>query len=231
MVFILLPLSPFHRANIMNTFAHSPVIVAGKLVVRTINGRNGAFNVGLLETAIGSFSVKDRELEQYSTGTYEGRFVIGKVFMHSWSYGANSGSEIRVRLDAMNIASNNALTPDEERKLLPPVNDPLEEEMPVKPETKQPAPAKEKPAPAENTPKTTSTKRPQFTVPTPAEQETGDQALFGTLWPLADIVKLDATAPRQVLRQQKARLSQLGYDFIAQEQHFVKNAAPAEPQH
>lgn len=210
----------------MNPSTNSPVIVTGKLVVRTINGRNGAFNVGLLETAIGSFSVKDRELEQYSAGTYEGQFVIGKVFMHSWSYGANSGSEIRVRLDAMNIASNNALTPDDERKLLPPVNDPLEEEIPAIPETKHPTPAKD-----ENAPKTTNTKRPQFTVPTPAEQETGDQTLFGPLWPLPDIVKLDATAPRQVLRQQKARLSQLGYDFIAQEQHFVKNAAPAEPLH
>lgn len=122
----------------MNTSEHSPVIVTGKLVVRTINGRNGAFNVGLLETAIGSFSVKDRELEQYSAGTYEGQFVIGRIFMHSWSYGANSGSEIRVRLDALNIASNNELTPDDERKLLPPVNDPLEEEIPVKSETEQP---------------------------------------------------------------------------------------------
>jgi len=212
----------------MNTAEHTPVIVTGKLVVRTINGRNGAFNVGLLETAIGSFSVKDRELEQYSAGTYEGQFVIGRIFMHSWSYGANSGSEIRVRLDAMNIASNNALTPEEERKLLPPVNDPLEEETPAEPGSVQSVPEKAKPAPAS---KTTGTKRPQFTVPTPSEQENADQTLFGSLWPLEDIVKLDATAPRQILRQQKARLSQLGYDFIAQKQHFVKNAASADTLH
>lgn len=216
----------------MNTTAeHSPVIVTGKLVVRTINGRNGAFNVGLLETAIGSFSVKDRELEQYSAGTYEGQFVIGRIFMHSWSYGANSGSEIRVRLDALNIASNNELTPDEERKLLPPVNDPLEEETPAKPAPEQPVPEKDKPAPAAKAPKVVGTKRPQFTVPAPAEQEAEDQKLFGPLWPLDNIVKLDATAPRQVLRQQKARLSQLGYDFIAQEQHFVRNVAPADTRH
>ncbi|MCX8967322.1 DUF3275 family protein [Erwinia psidii] len=215
----------------MNTSAPTPVIVAGKLVVKTINGRHGAFNVGLLETAIGSFSVKDRELEQYSAGTYEGQFVIGRIFMHTWSYGANSGSEIRIRLDAMNIASNNELTPDEECKLLPPVNDPLEEEMTAKSDAGQPALAKENIAPAEKTPETTRAKRPQFTVPTPAEQESGDRTLFGSLWPLADIVKLDATAPRQVLRQQKARLSQLGYDFIAQEQHFVRNAAPTDVRH
>ncbi|HBT4924911.1 DUF3275 family protein [Klebsiella pneumoniae] len=214
----------------MNITSTSPVIVAGKLVVKTIHGRNGDFNVGLLETAIGSFSVKNRELEQYSAGAYEGRFVIGRVFMHSWSYGANSGSEIRVRLDAMTIASNNALTPDEERKLLPPVNDPLEEEMPATPETDLPVPSKEEGIPAATTAKS-GCKRPQFTVPTPAEQEAGDRTLFGSLWPLSDTVKLDATAPRQVLRQQKARLSQLGYDFIAQEQHFVKNVASVDTLH
>ncbi|MGU9648501.1 DUF3275 family protein [Salmonella enterica] len=212
----------------MNTAEHTPVIVTGKLVVRTINGRNGAFNVGLLETAIGSFSVKDRELEQYSAGTYEGQFVIGRIFMHSWSYGANSGSEIRVRLDAINIASNDALTPDDERKLLPPVNDPLEEETPAEPVPERPVVKKSKPVP---TAKSEGTKRPQFVVPTPAEQENADQALFGPLWPLGDIVKLDATAPRQVLRQQKGRLSQLGYDFSAQEQHFVKNAASTDTLH
>ncbi|EIZ8585542.1 DUF3275 family protein [Salmonella enterica subsp. enterica] len=212
----------------MNTAEHVPVIVTGKLVVRTINGRNGAFNVGLLETAIGSFSVKDRELEQYSAGTYEGQFVIGRIFMHSWSYGANSGSEIRVRLDAINIASNDALTPDDERKLFPPVNDPLEEETPAEPVPEQPVAKKAKPAPTAKSAKTEGAKRPQFVVPTPAEQENADQVLFGTLWPLGDIVKLDATAQRQILRQQKARLSQLGYDFIAQEQHFVKNAASTE---
>lgn len=211
----------------MNTAQHSPVIVTGKLVVRTINGRNGAFNVGLLETDIGSFSVKDRELEQYSAGTYEGQFVIGRIFMHSWSYGANSGSEIRVRLDAMNIASNTELTPDDERKLLPPVNDPLEEETPKEPVSERPVPEKTKSAPAAKAPETKGKKRLQFTLPTPAEQESGDQTLFGPLWPLADIVKLDATVPRQILRQQKARLTQLGYDFSAQEQHFIKSGVPA----
>ncbi|MCX8984272.1 DUF3275 family protein [Citrobacter portucalensis] len=211
----------------MNISSQSPVMVSGKLVVKTINGRNGAFNVGLLETSIGSFSVKDRELEQYSAGTYEGQFVIGRVFMHSWSYGANSGSEIRVRLDAMNIASNNELTPDDERKLIPSVSDPMEEETPVpaKPSQEQAGLSAEQAAPAEKAPESRSTKRPQFTVPSPAEQEAGDQALFGSLWPLGDIVKLDATASRQMLRQQKARLTQLGYDFCAQEQHFIKSVA------
>lgn len=144
--------------------------------------------------------------------------------MHSWSYGANSGSEIRVRLDAMNIASTDTLTQDDEQKLLPPVNDPLEEES-VKPEPKPEAvPQQLNPAPAKAAKSSSDNVRKQFIVPPVAELEANDQALFGSLWPLGDTVKLDTTAPRQTLRQQKARLSQLGYDFIAQDQQFVKSA-------
>ncbi|HAF2404089.1 TPA: DUF3275 family protein [Salmonella enterica] len=200
----------------------SPVIVTGKLVVKTLTGCHGAFNVALLETSIGTFSIRNRELEQYSAGTYKGQFVIGSIFMHSWSRGANSGSEIRARLDDINIFSNDELTPDDEQKLHHPVNDPLDEENKTPPEQELPSPTTDKPAPPPAT-KTTSSKRPQFTVPTaPVDQETKDQTLFGALWPLGDIVKLDATAPRQVLRQQKARLTQLGYDFNAQEQQFIR---------
>lgn len=214
----------------MNT-TPSPVIVTGKLVVKTLPGCHGAFNVALLETSIGTFSIRNRELEQYSAGTYKGQFVIGSIFMHSWSRGANSGSEIRARLDDINIFSNDELTPDDEQKLHQPVNDPLDEENKTTPEPELPTPATDKPAPTPAV-KTTGSKRPQFTVPVaPVDQEGKDQALFGTLWPLGDIIKLDATAPRQVLRQQKARLSQLGYDFIAQKQHFMKNAASAENLH
>lgn len=216
----------------MNPSTNSPVIVTGKLVVRTINGRNGQFNVGLLETAIGSFSVKDRELEQYTAGVYRGQFVIGRIFMHSWSYGANSGTEIRARLDDMSIETNDGLTPGDEQKLLPPVNDPLDEEIPPTeqsaPVSSEPKTIKAKSAPVSE--KSTA-KRQQFTVPTPAEQEAGDKTLFGDLWPLGDIVKLDATAPRQVLRQQKARLTQLEYNFNAQEQQFIRTSLAQDVVH
>ncbi|MGR7526959.1 DUF3275 family protein [Klebsiella aerogenes] len=218
----------------MNPSTQSPVIVTGKLVIKTINGRNGEFNVGLLETAIGSFSIKDRELEQYTAGVYQGEFIIGRIFMHSWSYGANSGTEIRARLDEMHIETNDALTPCDAQKLSPPVNDPLDEERRAEvpgASVATPDPVSEKASveakPASG-PKAASDKaqRPQFSVPSPVEQDADDKALFGELWPLGEVVKLDATAPRQTLRQQKARLSQLGYDFNAQEQQFEKAAEP-----
>ncbi|MDP4537964.1 DUF3275 family protein, partial [Alkalimonas collagenimarina] len=40
-----------------------------------------------------------------------------------------------------------------------------------------------------------------------------DATLFGALWPLGEIVKLDATVDRRLLRQQRDRLGALGYEF------------------
>lgn len=41
----------------------------GQLTIRTINGRNGDFNVGRLSTSIGEFVIKDALLDQYNEGT------------------------------------------------------------------------------------------------------------------------------------------------------------------
>jgi hypothetical protein len=61
--------------------------------------------------------------------------------------------------------------------------------------------------------------------PAPASPETeadaGDVALFGVLWPLGEIVKLDATLDRRSLRSQRDRLGALGYSFdpLSQDWH------------
>lgn len=41
----------------------------GQLTIRTINGRNGDFNVGRLSTSIGEFVIKDALLDQYNEGS------------------------------------------------------------------------------------------------------------------------------------------------------------------
>jgi hypothetical protein len=48
--------------------------------------------------------------------------------------------------------------------------------------------------------------------------------LFSALWPLGEIVKLDATVDRRVLRQQRDRLGALGYKFapLSQDWHLAK---------
>ena len=49
-------------------------------------------------------------------------------------------------------------------------------------------------------------------------------ALFGTLWPLDQVVKLDATVDRRVLRQQIKRLGTLGYEIALDQQWHLKAA-------
>ena len=48
--------------------------------------------------------------------------------------------------------------------------------------------------------------------------------VFGALWPLGDVVKLDATVDRRVLRQQRDRLGDLGYEFapLSQDWHLAR---------
>src|SRR5690606_10614249 len=55
--------------------------------------------------------------------------------------------------------------------------------------------------------------------------EDDDATLFGALWPLGGIVKLDATVDRRVLRQQRDRLGALGYEFapLSQDWHRAAN--------
>uniref|UniRef100_UPI001E3EDA4F DUF3275 family protein n=1 Tax=Escherichia coli TaxID=562 RepID=UPI001E3EDA4F len=57
-----------------------------------------------------------------------------------------------------------------------------------------------------------------------ASAEADDAALLGALWPLGEVVKLDATVDRRVLRQQRDRLGTLGYEFapLSQDWHLAK---------
>ena len=58
---------------------------------------------------------------------------------------------------------------------------------------------------------------PPVSEPEPDDAQTAvpneDAVLFGGLWPLGDIVRLDPTIDRPVLRRQAARLKELGYHF------------------
>ena len=52
-----------------------------------------------------------------------------------------------------------------------------------------------------------------------------DEALFRELWPLGNSVNLDASLPRTVLRNQAARLEQLGYHCDCKTQTWFKPEA------
>lgn len=192
------------------------VLVEGTLFVKSIHGQFGRFNVGKLVCPFGEFCIKDKIIDQYEEGAYEGAFELGKVFQAERRVaGGGYIIELRARLDAMTLFDEASLPDDA------PVGvsetDPIEEDEDVsgaeaigddKPKSllkrkvgSQPA---EKPAAGE----------------TDARDASGLSRadLFGPLWPLGETVKLDATVDRAVFRRQRDVLKQLGYRFQSKDQ-------------
>lgn len=84
----------------MKSAMTSPVFVTGKLLVQKIQGQNGEFSVGKLESQIGPLTVKDPSLDQYPEGAYTGRFSISRIYSHGYS--SRSGAfivEVRAVID------------------------------------------------------------------------------------------------------------------------------------
>lgn len=199
------------------------ITLPGHLAIKTIHGRNGAFNVGRLTTSIGEFVIKNAELDQYSEGKYKGDFVITEIKPSTYTASGRMVIEIRAHLGGMTLSSIDALTQDEASRLSPHEVDPLDEE----PSIPAPEPVAAVPTPKENAPLRDTT---PFGVKTPqakAQIEQDDAKLFGALWPIGEIVKLDATVDRRLLRQQRDRLDQLGYSFNALTQDWHREAHTA----
>lgn len=218
----------------------TPIIVPGQLTLRNIRGKNGPFTVGRLTTHFGVFEVKDPELEQYPEGKYDGEFVIRYIFPKSYPVGGGMRFEIRASLDGMTLNGIDKLSRDEARSFTTQDVDPLDEEQGAQPAATPAKPAKAsnlaKPAPVQVSADPLVDTTPfGVEAPTPAaaaapgSTEDGDAALFGTLWPLGESLKLDSTIDRRALRAQIARLGELGYtlDFKAQEWSRETELQPA----
>ena len=195
--------------------------IPGQLVIRTISGRNGDFNVGRLSTSIGEFVIKDALLDQYSEGKYRGDFLITEIRPSYYSTSGRLVVEIRAKLESMSLDDVDKLTAEDAATLSASEPDPIDEESssapprPLQQRKKLASPkgangAAEPPA-AEDAP---------FGMPPPNMTSSAEQDanLFGTIWPLGDTVKLDTTVDRHRLRQQCTRLGELGYvlDFKLQ---------------
>ncbi|TFW43132.1 DUF3275 family protein [Pseudomonas fluorescens] len=176
--------------------------IPGQLAIRTISGRNGDFNVGRLSTSIGDFVIKDALLDQYGEGKYHGDFLITEIRPSYYSSAGRLVVEIRAKLDSMSLNDVDNLTAEDAARLSPNEPDPLDEEAPAKaqPGTNPPtASAEPDDAPFGMTPSDST------------NDLEADSALFGTIWPLGDTVRLDTTVDRKQLRQQCNRLTELGY--------------------
>ena len=176
--------------------------LSGVLSIRTINGRNGPFNVGRLVTDLGEFSVKDTLLDQYEEGKYEGDFGLSRIYPSYYVAGGRLVVEVRATLETMALAAIDALAPEDVEQAVEP--DPIEEAT------------------------TAQQAGPAGDELVEAGDENPDVRLFGELWPLEAKVKLDPTVDRALFRNQKERLKGLGYRFQPLGQFWEKRAEEQE---
>jgi hypothetical protein len=173
--------------------------------------------------------VKNPELDQYPEGKYDGEFVVVEIRPASYNANGRMVIEIRAVLGGMTLSNADGLSGDEAQRLSPQEVDPIDEEAPAKAEPK--AKAKSRPR-GPRDPLVDTTPFGVEPAPVPPEApadaddaaDANDRALFETLWPLSEIVKLDTTVERGTLRAQRDRLNALGYSFqpLSQEWHRVK---------
>lgn len=204
------------------------ISLPGTLRIKRINGSNGPFCVGDLETEIGEFRVKDAVLDQFEEGVYAGQFRIMQIF--PWSYTAYGRMviEIRAKLADLQIEGQRRNTGRKD----------IEEPDPIK-ETPSATPA---PAVPQASPEKVSGK----SDPAPSEEQgalqtdadSGEQdsaasddpdlALFGAELNASvqagQAVKLDPTIDRSQFRQQRDRLKALHYTFDAGSQSWRASA-------
>ena len=210
----------------------SSLTLPGQLAIKTIHGRNGDFNVGRLTTPIGEFVTKNAELEQYPEGKYDGDFNIVSIRPSMYFSGGRMVIEMRATLGGMTLSAIESLTRDEAHRLSPQEVDPIDEETQASGVISPDVPVEKTPAEAAADPLIDTTPFGATTAPSPetaasaSDAVDADATLFGTLWPLAQPVKLDATVDRRLLRQQRDRLARLGYEFepLSQDWH-LKEAA------
>lgn len=172
--------------------------ISGRMVVNTISGRYGDFNVGTLYSDMGDFVVQYDGLDEYVEGAYEGEFIIRRTYQKTRKF--------RVGIIIEPVAEIEAVLLDEaheggQEHIPSPVVDPVEEE--IEEEGTVPEPV----------------------VPTTDQENLPDDDaadLFGALWPLGGTVKLDPTVGRAVFRQQRDYLKANGYRFKAEDQVWIK---------
>ena len=75
------------------------ISIPGNLNVLERHGRNGAFMVAELQTEIGVFDVKHRVLEQFSEGSYDGVFIITRIFNQAVTWKNGTWTKLCAELD------------------------------------------------------------------------------------------------------------------------------------
>lgn len=202
--------------------------VPGTLIVNRRTGRNGAFSVGDLITAIGEFKVKDTALDQYEPGEYKGDFIIKWIEPHTNTWRGRVFVENRASLADIIItdAVEDSVTAEQKAAdKTPPERDPLEEAStssahapatPTKPESSE-TPVSEPVHQVE----TASRPANAGEIPGLSPEQ---RALLGDelsdLFDKRERIKLDPTVDREVFRKQRDLLRSSGYRFDSKGQDW-----------
>lgn len=184
--------------------------LAGTLTVNAIPGKRGVFHVGKLLTDIGEFAIRDKELDQFNPGSYDGDFLVERISLAStrWKSGYFNDVQAIICKDGYLIHDVDE-TPPVAETMTPP--DPLEAENTAPP----PPPRKTDTAVLASKPKETN-------APVPVDLAAADQQLFGdelyAAFVKGETVRLDTTVERDLFRRQRDRLKNVGYKFDSKAQ-------------
>ena len=214
----------------------------GTLRIKKIRqSRNGAFCIADLSTDFGEFKVKDPLLDQFEEGEYQGTLWIHEIYLSQYiSYG-KAVTELRARLHDLQIDSEDRKQVRKPEQSEP---DPIDEvptpQVPSKPKAAWPNPAKRSDwasvkgnklgSSMAGTPDKPAEGGPETTTPPEKVRAAGNETNVATemfsheLAELIDqhqIVKLDPTVDRVLLRAQTAALRGKGYSFDAKQQAWI----------
>ena len=193
--------------------------LSGSLFVEEIRGKRGIFCVGTLSTSIGDFKVKDAALDQFRPGTYNGDFLIEKIYTKGvpWRGGFFTELIAKIAPDGFLIdeADHAAPTPQTQVQQVEP--DPVDD---VPPAALPPTDSGESGVGDES----------ETNIPTDVDlANKADEALFGVeLFQQFNVrgtpITLDPTVDRELFRRQRDRLKAVGYRFDSKTQMWHLSA-------
>jgi|SaaInlV_120m_DNA_4_1040238.scaffolds.fasta_scaffold03924_4 hypothetical protein len=194
------------------------IILEGNITNKVINGKNGDFSVGNLNTEIGQFKIRNQLLDQFDEGEYRVRVSIQHLDLNSYMLKRNgiTITEIEAHIDHIEVIDADIKAVETES---------VEPDASIEPETTDKSTTDEKLVDNTSADQTDTVKRnpadKQASVAAESDQ-TDLKKLFGLLWPLGDVVQLDSTTPRNQFIRQKDYLKAKGYKFHSPNQSWHK---------
>ncbi len=189
------------------------IILEGNVINKVITGANGDFSVGNFTTDIGQFKIRSTLLDQFDEGEYRVRVSVNKIDLNSYMSKRNGIIITEMELDIDHLECI-------EGDVKPVIDAPIEPDV-----TETPPPLESKPEKsAKNTRDDRGERKPKdSSKPAPSDGDAELAELFGLLWPLGDVVKLDSTMPRPLFIRQKDYLKSAGYTFNGLDQTWHRS--------